>query len=178
MDRWRGRIAGLATAAAVAAGLTVAAMWTAGAVDSRRTGDAAAAWQLVVKNRDDRVLLRVPLPQAEVAVRYRNSVYGSIAEERFTIADGRLVLVELAADEAAVLDEYYVVGEPPRRTGAGDTRRWRAPPAVALSLVSLAVAATEHGRRTLVIDDRPPIALWPLAAAGDPTVVLTVEPAR
>ena len=59
---------------------------------------------------------------------YRNSVYGTLAEERYRVAaDGRFALVELAADQLAVLEEYYAVPGPvrraPYRTAGTSSRR-------------------------------------------------------
>lgn len=137
----------------------------------------ATAWQLVVRGADDRTLLSVPLPDARFSLRYRNSVYASMAEERFTVgSDGRMELVALAADEQAVLAEYYATAGL-RRAAPGDARRWVAEPDTALRLARLPLAATEHGRRTLLVGEQE-IPLWPLTAGGTATVVLEVEPAR
>jgi hypothetical protein len=179
IDRWRGRRGSFAIAAWLLAGLVVAAAAAGSGGPAGRgatpVADAATAWHLVIRRADGETLLRVPLPDGRFALRYRNSVYGSMAEERFAISpDGRLALIGLAADEAAVLDEYYQVAGPPRRSASG-ARHWEAPPAAALSLAELALAATEHGRRTLVIDGMRPIPLWRLAAADDPGLTLTAE---
>ena len=135
------------------------------------------SWQLVVHGADDRTLLSVPLPDRRFTLRYRHSVYASPAEERFVVgSDGRLELVTLAADEAAVLDEYYVTSGP-RPAAAGDARRWVAQPATPLRLDLLPLAATERGQRTLVVGDQE-IPLWQLSAVGTATVVLEAEQAR
>lgn len=113
----------------------------------------------------------VPLPDGRFSLRYRHSVYGSLAEERFVVrADGQMQLVGLAADEAAVLDEYYTTTGA-RPSASDDGRRWQAEPATPLSLPRLTLAATEHGQRTLLVGDHE-YPLWELSAPGTPTIVL------
>jgi len=181
MYRWRGRSGGLATMALItAASALVAAVALVGArPESGPASEPGTAWQLVARAENDTVLLRVALPDGRFTLRYRNSVYGSLAEERFSIdADGRMVLVEVAADEAAVLDEYYAASRP-LLTDEGDARRWRAAPESPLALEQLALAATQHGQRTLVVEGAT-IPLWQLAAnqAGTTALVLAAEQAR
>lgn len=138
-------------------------------------GAPQSSWQLVVRAANDEVLLREPLPGGRFTLRYRNSVYGSLAEERFAIdAHGRMVLVELAADEAAVLDEYYIA-QRPTPADPGDARLWRAAPRAPQELDQIPMAATEHGGRTLVVEGRP-LPLWQLVGDGPPTITLEVEP--
>lgn len=180
IDRWRGRRGRLAIAAGLLAGLIVAAAIAGGGGlaggGAAPAAEAATGWHLVIRGAGGEVLLRVPLADGRFALRYRNSVYGSIAEERFAITpDGQLALVGLAADEAAVLDEYYQVAGPPIRSAVAGTVRWEAPPAVALSLDELPLAATERGQRTLVIEGVRPIPLWRIAAADDPGLILAAE---
>jgi hypothetical protein len=70
---------------------------------------------VTVRDGDGALLARVSLPAAEFAVSYRNSLYGTRAEERYRVVDGgRFGLVELAADQLAVLEEYYAVPGPVR----------------------------------------------------------------
>lgn len=179
MNGRRGRTSGLARPAlfAAASGL-VAVGLVAVASASAPTGTPAYDWQLVARATNGDVLMRVPLPESRFVLRYRNSVYGSVAEERFAIGpDGQMILVELAADEAAVLDEYYVTADRPRRTDPGDARLWKAAPASPLQLAELRVAATRHGERTLVVEGRA-VALWQLPAVGGPTVILETERTR
>ena len=167
---------GLAIVALLAAASALAAVGFA-AVRSGAPpiGAPQSTWQLVVRAANDEVLLREPLPQGRFTLRYRNSVYGSLAEERFAInADGRMVLVELAADEAAVLDEYYDAHRP-GPADSGDARPWRAAPRAPQELDQIPMAATEHGRRTLVVEGRT-VPLWELVGAGPPTIILEVEP--
>jgi hypothetical protein len=167
VGRWPGRIAGLA--AALIAGAVVTVTIPAGA-DPAWSGPA-----ITIRDAGGAVLASAPLPaDGRFALRYRNSVYGTLAEERFVVGDdGRFRLVELAADQLAVLEEYYAVTRPAVRTPPGGRRAWSAPPARPLVLEELRVAATDLGRRTLLVDDRS-LALWRLVDA-DPTVILTVE---
>jgi hypothetical protein len=175
IDRWRGRSIGLAIVALIAAGSALAAVgFAAVRSGSPHMGAPPADWQIVVRGANNEVLRRVPLPEGRFVLRYRNSVYGSQAEERFAISsDGRMVLVELAADEAALLDEYYDAHRP-RPADPGDTRFWQAAPRSPLALQELPLAATEHGRRTLVVEGQL-VPLWQLVGAGPPTVILEAE---
>ncbi|MBA2633086.1 MAG: hypothetical protein H0U86_08825 [Chloroflexi bacterium] len=165
MGRWRGRrLAGLALAAFLAvAGVGAIAM----------ASDRGPGW-IVVRDSGGVELARASLPpSAEFSMRYRNSVYRSFAEERFRVTDDHLEIVELRAQELAVLEEYYTA------VGAvenpASSLRWRITvdrPPVALPL---RVQATALGERTLVTADAE-IALWRLVAGRDDTVVvLTIE---
>jgi hypothetical protein len=175
VGRWRGRTGGLAILALLAAATTLAAVgFAAVGTQSSPTGAEGAGWQLVVRGANDEELRRVALPDARFTLRYRNSIYGSLAEERFQVSpDGRIVLVELAADEAAVLDEYYEADRP-QPTDADDARRWRATPLSPPTLEELVVAASEHGRRTVVVGGAE-IPLWQLAPDGASAVTLEAE---
>lgn len=176
MDRWRGR-GGPATAAIFAAAVILAVGVVGARPELAALGEPRRALQLVVRATDESVLLSVALPDYRFALRYRNSVYGSVAEERFTInGQGQMVLVEVAADDPAVLDEYYQAGRP-TATVEGDARPWRAVPAAPLLLDQLPLAATPHGRRTLIVDDEA-FPLWPLAEGGAPTLLLRAEHSR
>ncbi len=163
MDRWRGRrLAGLAVVVLLL-GLTVAAV---------AARDGGERW-IVVRDGTGAELTRAVLPASgELAMRYRNSVYESLAEEHFQLAGDHLRLVELRADELAVLEEYYTAVGASRSTGP---RAWRIAverPPIALPL---RVQATELGQRTLLADDGE-IELWRLVAGRDDTlVILSVE---
>ena len=167
MGRRRERGAGLAVALIGAVALAVTL--PAGA-EPVRSGPV-----LTVRSSQGALLASVPLPaDGRFALRYRNSLYGTLAEERFAAGDGgRFRLVELAADQLAVLEEYYEVTAPAERTAAGSGRAWSAPPARPVVLDELRIAATDLGRRTLLAGDTS-VPLWPLVDA-DPTVVLAVE---
>ena len=170
-NRWRGRRAGLAIVLALA---TVAA--SAAVLPILGRGDARSTLAVVVRATDGTVLARVPLPATgRFALRYRNSLYGSFAEERFAATpDGRFHLRELAADELAVLEEYYAIPGPAERAPAGDRRTWRASPAETSAFERLTIAATKLGERTLLVPEQDPIALWRLVDR-DPVVVIELE---
>ena len=165
MDRWRGqRLAGLAVAALLAGATAVAAM---------SAHDDGTRW-IVVRDRAGAELARAAISSDGFALRYRNSVYESIAEERFEFAGGRLHVVELRAEELAVLEEYYMaVGA--TRSGSSSDLTWRIGverPSIALPL---RVQATSLGQRMLLTADGE-IPLWRLVADRDDTlVILTVE---
>jgi hypothetical protein len=128
-----------------------------------------------VRDSGGALLTRVPLPAAEFAVSYRNSVYGTVAEERYRVHDdGRFGLVELAADQLAVLEEYYAVPGPVRPAPDGDRRGWVAQPRGHPVFSELAIAATALGERTLHVPGHAPIPLPPLVNE-EVTVVLEIE---
>ncbi|MGH2418126.1 MAG: hypothetical protein ACRDFY_07305 [Candidatus Limnocylindria bacterium] len=168
MDRWRGRHrAGLAAAAVL-----VVASVVAGAVAA--TDDDGRRW-LVVRDSAGTELARSALPPTDTfALRYRNSLYRSAAEEHFAVVDGRLRLVELRAEELAVLEEYYAAfGAQP--ASHPSTMAWRVEVERAPISLPLHVRATELGRRTLLVGSDE-VALWQLIAGrGDSLVVLSVE---
>jgi hypothetical protein len=100
-----------------------------------------------------------------------------MAEESFTVDDGRLRLVELRAEELAVLEEYYTATGAVRDVDDG-AFAWRA--VVERPPVELPhhLRATALGRRTLITGDQE-ITLWRLVAGRDDTlVVLTIEGSR
>ncbi len=155
----------------------VVALLVASAVSGSGPAVAAPAADVVVRDQHGTVLIRVAVRDgSRVTLRYRNSVYGSAAEERFVVAVPALRLVEVAADERAVLDEYYVIDGPAERTAPGDARAWRATPRDQLTIEGLAVAATDLGRRALVIPGQAAIPLWPLVDDPEPTVLIALEP--
>ncbi len=160
--RWRGRLLGLAILAALTGPLS-------------RADAAPAGPHLVLRGPDGEALTEVPLRDGGFALRYRNSLYRSLAEERYLIqADGSIRLVGLAADELAVLEEYYAIDEPAVRLDAGATRTWSAEPAREVVIETLIVAATDLGQRTLLVDGVAPMELWPLVHDTDPSVTLEV----
>jgi hypothetical protein len=156
--RWRGRLAGLAILALPLISCAVAAR------------DAT----VVVIGPGGDVLARAPARDGTFALRYRNSLYGSPAEERYEVdTDGRMVLTGLWADELAVLEEYYAIDQAAARTDDG----WSAPPARRdIVLDTLTVAATDLGERTLLVDGHAPIPLWELVSDDDPMVRLEISP--
>jgi hypothetical protein len=139
---------------------------------------------VTVRDSGGALLTQVPLPAGAFAVSYRNSVYGTVAEERYRVQDGgRFGLVELAADQLAVLEEYYAVPGPAREAPDFDRRHWLAEPGTRPVFSDLSSAATARGERTLHVPGHPPVPLAPLvdSSAGadvigtDVTVVLDVE---
>lgn len=136
------------------------------------------ARSIVIRGHAGDVLASLPLPGKRFAVSYRNSIYGTLAEERYIVLpDGRYRLVQIAADQLAVLEEYYAVPGPPRRAEAGDRRAWVVPPDPAHPAVfeSLSIAATDLGQRTLHVPGAAPLALWRLVDDSHPFVVLDIE---
>ena len=134
----------------------------------------AGRW-VVVRDGAGAELARAALPPTDTfALRYRNSIYHSVAEEHFAVADGQLRLVELRAEELAVLEEYYAAFGAQPASGVSKIA-WMVEVERAPIVLPLHVRATELGRRTLVAEDNE-IALWQLVAGrGDTLVVLSVE---
>ncbi|ADB76368.1 hypothetical protein [Geodermatophilus obscurus] len=133
---------------------------------------------VVVRTPDGEVVARVPLTGDRFAVSYRNSVYTTLAEERYRVLpDGRFELVELAADQVAVLEEYYAVPGAPRPAPPGDRRHHVAEPDPARPAVFdvLNIAATDLGERTLHTLGTDPVPIWRLLTREDPTVLLEIE---
>lgn len=160
-DRWRGRRA---------AGLAVVALLGAVIAGAARASDERASW-LVVRDEAGVELVRVEVPAShEFSLRYRNSIYQSLAEEQFSLSDGRLTLVSLAAEELAVLEEYYgAFGA--SRSGSG----WKVPVQRPPVDLPLRIQATALGERTLLVDDQE-LVLWQLVGGRDDTsVILSVE---
>ncbi|SDX55900.1 hypothetical protein SAMN05660209_00696 [Geodermatophilus africanus] len=159
---------------AAAAALVVAAVVTA--TTAALAGADGRA--VVVRTPDGEVLASVPLTGDRFAVGYRNSVYTTLAEERYRVLpDGRFELVELAADQVAVLEEYYAVPGAPRPAPSGDRRAHVAEPDPARRGVFdvLNIAATELGERTLYVPGAAPVPIWRLVTGQDPTVLLEIE---
>ncbi|HWM00359.1 MAG TPA: hypothetical protein VNP20_23670 [Nocardioidaceae bacterium] len=130
---------------------------------------------VVVRADDGDLLASVPVGRRGFALSYRNSVYGTRAEDRYTLATpGRFRLVEVAADQRAVLEEYYALPGP-SRAAAGDRRNWVSDPARRMLFRELNIAATDLGERTLHVPGHRPVPLWRLVGDGDPIVVLDIE---
>lgn len=163
--RWPGRSAVLAIA--IASTLLVVA--AAGAVG--RDGQRA----LVVSLPDGREVARLALPDdGSFSLRYRNSLYGTMAEERFVVTSSHeLRLVGLSADQLAVLEEYYAIDVPARRSDGAHA--WTADPAHVPVIRELRVAATDRGERTLLVDGASPLELWRFVDDADPSVLLSVD---
>jgi hypothetical protein len=163
-------------AAVVLAGAAVLA--GAGAAVTSAAPAAGDGPAVVVRTPDGDVLASVPLTGDRFAVGYRNSVYTTLAEERYRVLpDGRFALVEIAADQVAVLEEYYAVPGAPRPAPPGDRRAHVAEPDPARSAVFdvLNIAATDLGERTLHVPGAEPVPVWRLVTGEDPTVLLEIE---
>jgi hypothetical protein len=136
---------------------------------------APGAPAVVVRSDDGDVLASVPVGRRGFALSYRNSVYGTLAEDRYVLASrDRFRLVEVAADQRAVLEEYYALPGPDR-AGAGDRRRWVSDPARRMAFPELNIAATDLGERTLHVPGHRPVRLWRLVGDDNPIVVLDIE---
>lgn len=170
-NRWRDRRAGLAI---ILAFVTAAA--GASVLSAMGGRDGRTSMAVVVRAPDGALLARVTLPASGLfALRYRNSLYGSLAEERFgATSDGRFRLQELAADELAVLEEYYAIPGPAARAPSDDRRAWRARPADTPAFERLTIAATRLGERALLVAGREDVALWRLVG-GEPMVTIDLE---
>lgn len=163
--RWRGRSGGLAILVILAALVVPLAL----------TAAAPAASTLLVRGPDGQVLAERSLPDGAFSLRYRNSVYRSLAEEHYALdAEGRIRLVGLSADELAVLEEYYAIDTPAHRQGGDGARAYRAEPARTVVIESLLVAATDLGQRVLLVEGSEPLDLWRLVDDRNPSVRLDV----
>ena len=140
------------------------------------SGDGEQA--VTVRTADGELVARVPLDGDRFAVSYRNSIYRTFAEERYRVhPDGRFELVEIAADQLAVLEEYYQVPDAPRPAPPGDRRNYVVEPDPARPAVfdQLNIAATDLGERTLWVPGHPAIPVWQRVVSDDPTVLLDIE---
>lgn len=88
--------------------------------------------------------------------------------------DGRIRLRELAADDPAVLTEYYRLADAPYRLDDVSEMTWAGIPEQASVVDELPLAATELGERTLLVEGEQPVVLWSLVAGGEPGLVLSV----
>ena len=139
-------------------------------------GDGPSA--VTVRAPDGHLIARVPLDGDTFAVGYRNSIYTTLAEERYRVLpDGRFELIELAAEQIAVLEEYYAVPGAPRPAPAGDRLSYVADPDPARPAVfdDLRIAATDLGERTLFVTGHAPVLIWERVVTDDPTVILDIE---
>lgn len=139
---------------------------------------ASTSQAVVIRGHTGDVLASLPLQGENFAVSYRNSIYGTLAEERYVLLpNGGYRLVQIAADQLAVLEEYYAVPGPPSHAEPADRRTWVVPPDPAHPAVfeELSIAATDLGQRTLHVPGSPPLALWRLVEDNHPFVVLAIE---
>ncbi|MGY2082251.1 hypothetical protein [Blastococcus sp. SYSU DS0539] len=139
-------------------------------------GDAQQA--VVVRGPDGKLIAQVPLAGDTFAVGYRNSIYRTLAEERYRVLpDGRFELVELAAEQVAVLEEYYAVPGAPRPSPPGDRLPFVVDPDPSRPAVfeQLRIAATDLGERTLFVPGSEPVPIWQRVVTEDPSVILDIE---
>ncbi|WP_104053300.1 MULTISPECIES: hypothetical protein [unclassified Arthrobacter] len=154
-----------------------AAAGLAGVAGAAGPQQQSVEWTLSVSNDSGR-LAEVPLHGDSFAVSYRNSIYGTVAEERYEVRpDASYLLVQLAADQMAVLEEYYAVPGAPVAAEPPDRRQWVADPDPArpAAFTRLSLAATDLGQRTVHADGAPPLELWTLVDDGDPFVTLELK---
>lgn len=155
---------------------TAGAVLGSALVGTAAGGAAGHGSAVTVRSADGALLASVPLRGSSFAVSYRNSVYTTLAESRYDVSQDGFALVELAADQLAVLEEYYAVPGAPRPAPASDRRNYVVEPDPTRPAVftSLRIAATDLGERTLHVPGHPPVALWQLVE-DDPTVILEIE---
>lgn len=133
---------------------------------------------VTVRRPDGALIARVPLDGDTFAVGYRNSIYRTLAEERYRVLpDGRFELVELAAEQVAVLEEYYAVPGAPRPAPRGDRLDFVVEPDPSRPAVfeTLRIAATDLGERTLFVPGAEPVPIWQRVVTEDPSVILDIE---
>jgi predicted RNA binding protein YcfA (HicA-like mRNA interferase family) len=158
---------------AVAVVGVVAAAAITGAVVLRDRGSA-----VTVRSPDGAVVATVPLHGTRFALQYRNSIYRTLAEERYRVLpDGRFELLQIATDQLALLEEYYQLPGPARPAPPGDRRNYVADPDPAHPAVfrKLRFAASDLGERTLLVPGHAPVPIWQRVVTQDPTVILDVE---
>jgi hypothetical protein len=162
-------------AAVVLALVTVAG--SAGLVAAVAGGPAGQP-AVTVRSPDGKLIAGIPLHGDRFALRYRNSIYHTLAEERYRVRpDGRFELIELATDQLALLEEYYQLPGASQHAPAGDRRNYVADPDPAHPAVfeTLRIAATDLGERTLLVPGEPSLPIWERVGGDDPTVILDVE---
>ncbi|WP_243737839.1 hypothetical protein [Blastococcus xanthinilyticus] len=133
---------------------------------------------VTVRTPDGGLIAQVPLDGDTFAVGYRNSIYTTLAEERYRVlADGRFELVEIAAEQVAVLEEYYAVPGAPQPAPPEDRLDFVVEPDPGRPAVfeELNIAATDLGERTLYVPGSEPVPIWELVVTDDPSVILDIE---
>ncbi|MCZ2861147.1 hypothetical protein [Blastococcus sp. VKM Ac-2987] len=159
---------------AAVAVLGVLAATGVAAVATRGDGEPA----VTVRGAGGELIAQVPLAGDTFAVGYRNSIYRTLAEERYRVLpDGRFELVELAAEQVAVLEEYYAVPGAPRPSPPGDRLPFVVDPDPSRPAVfeHLRIAATDLGERTLFVPGAEPVPIWQRVVTEDPSVILDIE---
>ena len=121
----------------------------------------------VVARDGDGVVADLRLPASGTfALEYRHSYYRRPARETFRATEDGFELVAISSPSEAVLDYYEIEGARERRGGG-----WTLRPARPAQFGQMALAATETGRRTLVVGERR----VPLYGGDDVHVRLEVE---
>lgn len=160
------------------AAVVVALLVCLGTLVGIAAGNAGSPQRFLTVANDDGELASLPLTGDTFAVSYRNSIYQTLAEERYEVQpDGSYRLVQIAADQLAVLEEYYGVPDAPTPAGPEDRRNYVVPPNPERPVVfdTLSIAATDLGQRTLHVPGQPPLELWPLVGNSNPFVVLDIK---
>lgn len=160
------------------AAVVVALLVCLGTLVGIAAGNAGSPQRFLTVTNDDGELASLPLTGDTFAVSYRNSIYQTLAEERYEVQpDGSYRLVQIAADQLAVLEEYYGVPDAPTPAGPEDRRNYVVPPNPERPVVfdTLSIAATDLGQRTLHVPGQPPLQLWPLVGNSNPFVVLDIK---
>ena len=122
--------------------------------------------QVVARTAGGETVAALPVARG-FALEYVHSYYRRPARETFRLrAGGGFELVAIASPSEAVLDYYEIAGERSRRGGW-----WTLRPARAPRFETLALAATDVGRRTLVAQGRRA----PLFGGGDVHLRIGVE---
>ncbi|MHA7293388.1 hypothetical protein [Arthrobacter sp. HLT1-21] len=148
------------------------------AVAAQEAPEQGSPGRSIVITNDDGGLAFVALPGDTFAVSYRNSLYGTIAEERYTVLpDGSFRLDQIAADQLAVLEEYYGVPGAPTPADPTDRRNFVVDPDPAHPAVftDLSLAATDLGERTLHLPGTAPVPLWALVDDDQPFILLAIK---
>ena len=121
--------------------------------------------QVVARGSDGETVAGLPVSRT-FALEYAHSYYRRPARETFRVVEGGFELAQIASPSEAVLDYYEIEGERTRRNGW-----WTLRPTHPARFDTLALAATDLGRRTLVAGDRRA----PLHGSDDVHLTIEVE---
>ncbi len=106
--------------------------------------------EVVARDRDGGVVAEAALPgDGRFELAYRHSVHRAPAVERFRATGDGFVLESIRSPSAQVIDYYELEGERTREHGW-----WVLTPDHPARFATMALAATERGRRTLVAGER------------------------
>lgn len=152
-------------------------LWLTTGLFTEEAATSSSSYDLVISNEGGE-LATVPLSGMTFAVSYRNSLYGTITEERYAVLpDGSYRLQTIAADEPAVLEEYYAVPAPAVTTEGADRRKWsiNPDPAQPALFTRLSIAATDLGQRTVHVEGQASLELFNLVDDTNPFVEMYLE---